>query len=381
MISEAKAFWDSISGKVKELIHAETNNSMRVQRYDVTTAPNGTVMGVTQPFGSNEVFLPYSIEVSEAKVGDTVLVAWWGSMSNARVYYYAYGYDGPTYLKQHTYTSGTHNLNTFRSPGIYYFSGSTTLTNAPTGSADGFLLVFRTDSPSYNKQVWLRYGNTSGGYEEVWTRIDWNNTFSEWRRIDSPRQITYTSGTRDLNTFTTPGLYYFSGGTTLSNNPGSNGAGWLIVLKSNASVYKQIWLRNSASAYQDTYVRIYSSSSWATWKQLAPNMAWKKLWTNASPSSAFAAQTVQVDLSEYDAAVVMFYNDKDSSTDIFSIGYKGGADGTMLSFYNYRNRRTYSVTATGVTFANGQNASQTGSLSGNSSAAIPVRIYGVRGVS
>lgn len=94
MISEAKAFWDSISGKVKELIHAETNNSMRVQRYDVTTAPNGTVMGVTQPFGANEVFLPYSREVAGATVGDTVLVAWWGSMSNARVYYFAKGYDG-----------------------------------------------------------------------------------------------------------------------------------------------------------------------------------------------------------------------------------------------------------------------------------------------
>lgn len=94
MISEAKAFWDAISGKVKALVQKETENAMRVQRYDVTTAPNGTVMGVTQPFGNNEIFLPYSQEVSGAAVGDTVLVAWWGSMSNARVYYFANGYDG-----------------------------------------------------------------------------------------------------------------------------------------------------------------------------------------------------------------------------------------------------------------------------------------------
>lgn len=94
MIAEAKAFWDAIAGKVKSLIRTETENAMRMQRYDVTTAPNGTVMGVTQPFGSTEIFLPYSQEVANAMVGDTVLVAWWGSMSNARVYYYAKGYDG-----------------------------------------------------------------------------------------------------------------------------------------------------------------------------------------------------------------------------------------------------------------------------------------------
>lgn len=94
MIAEAKAFWDAIAGKVKSLIRTETENAMRMQRYDVTTAPNGTVMGVTQPFGSTEIFLPYSQEVANAMVGDTVLVAWWGSMSNARVYYFAKGYDG-----------------------------------------------------------------------------------------------------------------------------------------------------------------------------------------------------------------------------------------------------------------------------------------------
>ena len=94
MISEAKAFWDSISGKVKSLVRKETENAMRLQRYDVTTAPDGTVMGVRQPFGNNEIFLPYSQEVSAATVGDTVLVAWWGSMSNAKVYYFADGYDG-----------------------------------------------------------------------------------------------------------------------------------------------------------------------------------------------------------------------------------------------------------------------------------------------
>lgn len=94
MLSEAKSFWDAIAGKVRELIRGETQNTFRMERYDVTTAPNGSRIGVTKPFGTNEIFLPYSAEVANATVGAPVLVTWWGSMSNAKVYYYADGYRG-----------------------------------------------------------------------------------------------------------------------------------------------------------------------------------------------------------------------------------------------------------------------------------------------
>ena len=94
MLSEALAFWDSISGKVKQLIRKETQNTFRVERYEVTTAPDGTKIGVTLPLGNREIFLPYSAEVASATVGDPVLVVWWGSMSNAKVYYFADGFRG-----------------------------------------------------------------------------------------------------------------------------------------------------------------------------------------------------------------------------------------------------------------------------------------------
>ena len=94
MISEAQRFWDAIAGKVRQLINSETKNCFRCERYEVTTAPNGTKMGVTLPMGSREIMLPYSTEVSGAHVGDSVLVVWWGSMSNAKVYYYADGFRG-----------------------------------------------------------------------------------------------------------------------------------------------------------------------------------------------------------------------------------------------------------------------------------------------
>lgn len=69
MLSEAQQFWDAISGKVKQLIRSETQSAMRCERYEVTTAPDGTKVGVTLPMGDNEIFLPYSAEVADADVG------------------------------------------------------------------------------------------------------------------------------------------------------------------------------------------------------------------------------------------------------------------------------------------------------------------------
>lgn len=94
MLSEAQRFWDAIVGKVKQTVREESKNAFRCERYTVTTAPNGVKMGVTLPMGNTELMLPYSFEVASAHVGDSVLVVWWGSMSNAKVYYFANGYKG-----------------------------------------------------------------------------------------------------------------------------------------------------------------------------------------------------------------------------------------------------------------------------------------------
>ena len=96
MLSEAQRFWDAIVGKVRQVAQEVAQNAFRCERYEVTTAPNGSKMGVTLPLGKKEIFLPYSAEVSDATVGSQVLVVWWGSMSTAKVYYYADGYRGPT---------------------------------------------------------------------------------------------------------------------------------------------------------------------------------------------------------------------------------------------------------------------------------------------
>lgn len=93
-VNDSLAFWNALSEKVKALIRHETSNCMRIARYDVTTAPDGTRIGVTLPMGSKEIMIPYSQEVSTATVGDTVMVVWYGSLSTAKAYYLGNGFIG-----------------------------------------------------------------------------------------------------------------------------------------------------------------------------------------------------------------------------------------------------------------------------------------------
>ena len=132
MLSEAQKFWDAIAGKVTQTSREESKNAFRCERYTVTAAPNGAKMGVTLPMGNTELSLPYSSEVASAHVGDSVLVVWWGSMSNAKVYYYANGYNGSQGIKAGTITMP---LN-WSSSGSGYYTVTPTVTGAEiTGSS------------------------------------------------------------------------------------------------------------------------------------------------------------------------------------------------------------------------------------------------------
>lgn len=91
MLSEVNAFAKALEPLIRKIVDERMKNSLRVERYEVSTVANGSVMGVQQPFG-NEIFLPYSSSVEGAHVKDSVLVLWRGSLSTAKVWSYA---DGP----------------------------------------------------------------------------------------------------------------------------------------------------------------------------------------------------------------------------------------------------------------------------------------------
>ena len=162
MISEAQRFWDAIAGKVRQTAQDVSRNAFRCERYEVTTAPNGSKMGVTLPLGTKEIFLPYSAEVAGATVGSQVLVVWWGGMSNAKVYYYANGYAGNPALEAYPVGSIYMSVNS-TNPGTL-FGGTWTRIQ------DTFLLAAGS---SYTA------GDTGGAASHVHTTQDHTLTVNE----------------------------------------------------------------------------------------------------------------------------------------------------------------------------------------------------------
>ena len=97
------------------------------------------------------------------------------------------------------------------------------------------------------------------------------------------------------------------------------------------------------------------------------NIEIKKVWTNASPASAFANQTLKLDLSSYDLVIILFKLDKNgrvTSPAITPIGRPG------LSGYG-NDVRYFIVHTNDINFDY---------VSPNSLVMIPYEIYGVKGV-
>lgn len=102
------------------------------------------------------------------------------------------------------------------------------------------------------------------------------------------------------------------------------------------------------------------------------------LWTNPSPSSNFAAQTVSLDLSSYDAVFLKCYTTTDTPryfTCLFMV------DGNIWTMYavggaaSNRYNRLVTVSDTGLVFAGGYSNGTAGSAH-----AIPIEVYGVKGL-
>lgn len=129
--------------------------------------------------------------------------------------------------------------------------------------------------------------------------------------------------------------------------------------------------RGNQTGWQSTWIRVLDENNGA---QI------KKLWQNASPASAFAAQTISLNLSEYDFVLVVYNYAKGTAqqdSQIIEMGKTGllnmsaGSNGTVLS-------RKAEPSTTGV-FFEGANRYTT-SNSATNDYAIPISIYGIKGV-
>lgn len=122
-----------------------------------------------------------------------------------------------------------------------------------------------------------------------------------------------------------------------------------------------------------------------------------KLWENASPTSDFAAQTIELDLSGYDFVDIAYYGRTGPNNAIATNGYyvarllpgKYGAltvsslIGASTDYVEIESRTVY-VTETGIRFDTGKsiymNADSHKKYNDESETCIPYRIYGIKGV-
>lgn len=110
--------------------------------------------------------------------------------------------------------------------------------------------------------------------------------------------------------------------------------------------------------------------------------AWKLVWTNASPTSSFAAQTVALDLSSFQEVQIVYRYSTSDSDVVQSTQMINSGNITAYFFQGFPNsgaigaRRRYAeATSTGVVFSEAQNKSGTSAASTDNSAMIPTLIY------
>lgn len=77
---EAMKIWNALKPMVNRQIEEKTRSCVRAKKMTVTTAPNGSVIGVAEPYGE-EILIPYLSTLSGAAVGDAVWV--WYYFNNA----------------------------------------------------------------------------------------------------------------------------------------------------------------------------------------------------------------------------------------------------------------------------------------------------------
>lgn len=109
------------------------------------------------------------------------------------------------------------------------------------------------------------------------------------------------------------------------------------------------------------------------------------LWENASPTASFAAQTLTLDLSDYDSILCVGKVSTGTLRDVPPAMAKvGGTDAMITAPISGKSyRRILNATTSGVTFNAGESFSSYASatMGSDNTCLIPNRIYGIKGVS
>lgn len=106
---------------------------------------------------------------------------------------------------------------------------------------------------------------------------------------------------------------------------------------------------------------------------------WDLLWTNASPDSSFAAQTVSLDLSEYDVIMIALAQSTSPSGEYIytEIAFIDGKIHMLMgNFSGTTTRRMATISSTGIIF----NVGEIPAGATYNDRMIPLQIWGIKGV-
>ena len=176
------------------------------------------------------------------------------------------------------------------------------------------------------------------------------------------------------------GHAYISGNGKLKNQPAQYGVLESVIV---GSIAFQTFNSYTTGSVGTKWTRS-GKTGWNVWvKSLdeTNGIQMKKLWENASPTSSFGAQTINLDLSEYDEIEVLAKWGKASAkASIVDKAIRGGF-GVLFRIENTSVYREFEFNDTGVIFnAGNYKSSATNSSVVNNDYVIPVVIYGIKGV-
>lgn len=101
------------------------------------------------------------------------------------------------------------------------------------------------------------------------------------------------------------------------------------------------------------------------------------LWTNTSPTSSFAAQTVPIDLSDY-SSIEIVWRWSTSDAGVFKQEFDKNTSSMIYAIANRRTYRECTISDTGVQFTTGYYGDYNASTTTSAYYAIPVKIYGIK---
>lgn len=196
---------------------------------------------------------------------------------------------------------------------------------------------------------------------------------------------------------------YRAGGTTRYQNPSENyhlAAGWhtwRVTIPETGSGYFGFWVNTPSGSYQLDNVQGFdltdifgagNEPSIEQFRQLFPDDYYPfatpgfgdLLWENAAPTSAFAAQTISVNLADFRKVMILCKSAKDSAAQsLYLIGDVGGVVQGLMMYYNTKLvRRNFTVSTSGITASAGQRQDSYATATEDADMVIPVKIYGIR---